>query len=94
MGVVAPPASAGIGRRIGGILLILLFIVALLALGWGIVQLVALPFGGLDKTLSVFWGFLLVVVVVAVLAVLGRRRQRAARAKAAETRANALGGRR
>jgi hypothetical protein len=94
MGIVAPPASAGIGRRIGGIVLLLLFVVALLALGWGIVQLVALPFGGIDKTVSVFWGFLLVLVAVGVLVLLGRRRQKAARAKAAETRANATGGRR
>jgi hypothetical protein len=94
MGIVAPPASAGIGRRIGGIVLLLLFVVALLALGWGIVQLVALPFGGIDKTVSVFWGFLLVLVAVGVLVLLGRRRQKAARAKAAETRANAAGGRR
>src|SRR5919205_2152440 len=32
MGVVAPPASAGILRRIGGIVLVLLFIVAVIAL--------------------------------------------------------------
>src|SRR5215217_6880921 len=47
MGLIAPPSSAGIGRRIGGILLLLAIVVALLALGWGIVQLVSLPFGGL-----------------------------------------------
>jgi hypothetical protein len=94
MGVVAPPPSAGIARRAGGIGLILLAIVALLALGWGIVQLVSLPFGGLDKTISIFWGFVLVAVVLGVMAFLGRRRQRAARAKAAENRANALGGKR
>jgi hypothetical protein len=92
MGVIAPPASAGLPRRIGGVLLILLIIVALLALGWGIVQLVALPFGGIDPTVSVFWGFLLVAVVLGVMAFLGRRRQKAARAKAAEQRANAAAG--
>jgi hypothetical protein len=89
MGLIAPPASAGMPRRVGGILLILLIVVALLALGWGIVQLVALPFGGIDATVSVFWGFLLVVVVLGVMAFIGRRRQRAARAKAAEQRAGA-----
>jgi hypothetical protein len=92
MGLIAPPASAGMARRIGGIALLLLLLVALLALGWGIVQLVALPFGGIDKTVGVFWGFLLVAAVIGVMAFIGRRRQRAARAKAAETRANALGG--
>jgi hypothetical protein len=94
MGLIAPPASAGMPRRIGGILLVILIVVVLLAAGWGIVQLVALPFGGIDKTVSVFWGFLLVAVVIGVMAFLGRRRQRAARAKAAEARAGAAPGRR
>jgi uncharacterized membrane protein len=66
--------------------------VAVLALGWGLVQLVALPFGGLDPAISIFWGFCVVLVALAVLFVVGRRRQKAARARAAEQRANALGG--
>jgi hypothetical protein len=94
MGLVAPPASAGLARRIGGILLLLAIIVGLIALGWGIVQLVALPFGGLDKSVSVFWGFLLVAVAIGVMAFIGRRRQKRARANAAESRANALAGKR
>jgi hypothetical protein len=94
MGYIAPPPGSGIARRAGGILLLLAIIVALLALGWGIVQLVALPFGGLDPTLSIFWGFLLVAVVIGVMALIGRRRQRRAREKAAEQRANAAAGRR
>jgi hypothetical protein len=94
MGYIAPPPGSGIVRRAGGVLLLIAIIVALLALGWGIVMLVSLPFGGLDPTLSVFWGFLLVAVVIGVLAVVGRRRQRRARARAAEERANAVAGRR
>jgi ABC-type multidrug transport system fused ATPase/permease subunit len=89
MGVIAPPASAGMPRRIGGVLIVIAIVILLLALGWGIVQLVALPFGGIDATVSVFWGFLLVAVVIGVMAFIGRRRQRAARAKAAEARAGA-----
>ncbi len=65
----------------------------MLVLGWAIVKLVALPFGGIGNT-AWFWGFLLVVVVLGVLAVIGRRRQRTARAKAAEQRAAAYGGKR
>src|SRR3954449_10634705 len=42
MGLVAPPPGANILLRIRGILLIVFLVVALLALGWGIVQLVAL----------------------------------------------------
>jgi hypothetical protein len=91
MGVIAPPPSAGIARRVGGIALVLLALVLLLALGFGIVKLVALPFGGIGNV-AFFWGFLLVVVVLTGLALWGRRRQAAARVKAAEQRASAYGG--
>jgi ABC-type multidrug transport system fused ATPase/permease subunit len=94
MGLIAPPPGSSIFRRIGGVLLLIAIVIALLALGWGIVQLVSLPFGGLDPAISIFLGFLLVVVVIAVLAVVGRRRQRRARERAASQRADALSGRR
>ena len=51
-----------------------------LALGWGLVQLVALPFGGLDPAISIFWGLLVVLVALGVLFFVGRRRQATARA--------------
>src|SRR3954464_13975783 len=82
MGIVAPPQSAGLLRRIGGIVLVILFLILVMVVAYGIVKLVALPFGGLGAS-AWFYGFLLVVVVFAVLAVLGRRRQKTARAKAA-----------
>jgi hypothetical protein len=94
MGYIAPPPGSGIPRRVGGVLLLIAIVVGLLALGWGIVQLVSLPFGGLDPALSIFWGFLLVVVVIGVMAFYGRRRQARARAKAAQQRADAVTGRR
>ena len=94
MGYIAPPPGSGIPRRAGGVLLLIAIIVALLALGWGIVKLVALPFGGIDSTLSIFWGFLLVAVVLGVMAIIGRRRQKRARERAAEQRANQAAGRR
>jgi hypothetical protein len=93
MGVVAPPSSAGLVRRIGGILLVVLFLILVMVVAYGIVKLISLPFGGLGVT-AWFYAFLLVVVVFAVLAVLGRRRQRSARAKAAEQRAAMYGGKR
>ncbi|CAA9524753.1 MAG: hypothetical protein AVDCRST_MAG30-3282 [uncultured Solirubrobacteraceae bacterium] len=84
MGIVAPPASAGGLARARGILVLLLLVVAILALGWGIVQLVSLPFGGIGAGVSIFWGFLLVCVVLGVMAFIGRRRQkRATEARAA-----------
>ena len=94
MSYIAPPPGSGIPRRAGGILLLIAIIVLLLALGWGIVQLVALPFGGIGTGVSFFWGFLLVVVVLGVAAFIGRRRQKRARARAAEQRADMLGGKR
>jgi hypothetical protein len=89
MGLVAPPPGASVWLRARGILLIILLVVGLLALGWGIVQLVSLPFGGIDKGVSIFWGFLLVCVVLGVLFLFGRRRQKRAREKQAEQRAQA-----
>jgi hypothetical protein len=74
------------------VLIVIALIVAALALGWGLVQLVALPFGGIDKTVSVFWGFCVVLVAIGVLVLLGRRRQARARERAAEQRAEALSG--
>ena len=94
MGYIAPPPGSSILRRAGGVLLLIAIIVALLALGWGIVKLVALPFGGIDSAISIFWGFLLVVVVIGVMAVIGRRRQARARARQAEQRADMVSGRR
>jgi hypothetical protein len=93
MGVIAPPASAGWLRRIGGIVLVILFLILVMVVAYGIVKLIALPFGGLGVT-AWFYAFLLVVAVFGVLAVLGRRRQRSARAKAAEQRAAMYGGKR
>jgi hypothetical protein len=91
MGLIAPPPGSGALRRTRGILIIVLLIVAALAIGWGLVQLVSLPFGGVDPTISIFWGFLVVLLALGVLFFVGRRRQSRARAKAAEDRASALG---
>ena len=81
MGLLVPPASAGIAARVRGILLILLLVIGLLAVGFGVVSLIALPFGGLGAGSAIFFGFLLVVIALGVLVLLGRRRQ--ARAQAA-----------
>jgi hypothetical protein len=86
MGLLIPPASAGIVARIRGILLIVLIVILLLAIGTGIVQAIGLIFGGIGVGSSVFFGFLLVVVALGVLVLYGRRRQ----AKAQATRAAQL----
>jgi uncharacterized integral membrane protein len=79
MGLLVHPASAGILARVRGILLILLLILVLLAIGLGIVQLVALPFGGLSLPASVLLGLFVVLAALAIVAAIGRRRRDRAR---------------
>ena len=84
LGLVAPPASAGILARMRGILIAVVLVIAVLALGFGIVYGIAQPLGGMSVQLSVFWGFVLVAIVIGVLVLLGRRRQKRAQAARAE----------
>jgi len=84
LGLIMPPKSAGTLARIRGVLLVIVLIVAVLALGFGIVKLVALPFGGLSLDLSIFYGLALVAVAVGVLVYFGRRRQKKAQAERSE----------
>jgi hypothetical protein len=83
MGLVAPPPGAPLWLRARGVLIIFLLVVALVALGLGLVELIALPFGGIGVAGGLLLGILLVLAVLGVLALVGRRRQ----AKALEKRA-------
>jgi hypothetical protein len=82
MGLLLPPASAGILARIRGILLIVVLIVVLLAIGLGVVELIALPFGGLGLAPGILLGLFFVIAALAVAALIGRRRRDRARAAA------------
>jgi hypothetical protein len=82
MGYLAPPASAPWYIKVRGFALILLLVVALLALGLGIVKLVALPFGGVSTGLGLLLGVVVIAAVLGVLALVGRRRQARARERA------------
>ena len=84
MGIVAPPSSAGAIARVRGILIVLVAIVAILALGFGIVSGIAAAAGGLSLDLRIFWGVVLVLVILAVLVFFGRKRQKKAQADRAE----------
>jgi hypothetical protein len=84
MGLIAPPKSAGLLARIRGVVLIILLVVLILALGFAIVKLISLPFGGLSTDLNIFYGLALVAVVIGVLAYFGRKRQKRAQAERAE----------
>jgi hypothetical protein len=82
MGLLAPPPGASLLLRARGILLIIVIVIVLLAVGFGIVELVALPFGGASTGVAILLGMLVVIVTLGVLALFGRRRQAAAQAKA------------
>jgi uncharacterized membrane protein YuzA (DUF378 family) len=84
IGVIAPPASAGALARIRGILIVIALIAAILLIGFGLVELIALPFGGISLDLAIFYGFLVVLAALVGLFMFGRRRQKAAKAKQAE----------
>src|SRR5579863_2411915 len=71
IGLIAPPASAGILARIRGIVIAIVLVVAILAAGFGIVYGIAQPLGGMSVDLSIFWGFILVAIVIGVLAFFG-----------------------
>jgi len=83
IGLIAPPSSAGIVPRLRGILLGFLLVIAIFALGMGIVEAISLPFGGFDWQLALFWGFVLVLIALGVLIFLGRRRQKRAQQQGA-----------
>lgn len=92
-GLIAPPSSAGIIARVRGILILLVAVVAILGLGFGIVEGVGQAAGGISLDLAIFYGLALVLVVIVGLVLWGRRRQRAAAAKRSEQSAARAGGR-
>lgn len=84
MGLIAPPSSAGALARIRGVLLLILLVVAVFGIGFGLVTVVSLPFGGLAVDITVFYDIVLVLIVLGALAFFGRRRQRRMKAERAE----------
>ena len=82
MGLLIPAGSAGVLARVRGVLLILLLIVALVAVGTGIVELISLPFGGFGVAPSVLLGLFVVVAALGIAAAVGRRRRDRARGSA------------
>ena len=91
IGLVAPPSSAGIFARIRGILIVVVAIVAVLGLGFGIVEGIGQAAGGISLDLAIFYGVALVFVALGRarhLAVADARRPRsqsAAKRSAART---------
>jgi hypothetical protein len=83
MGLLAPPPGSGFLVRARGILILLALVLALILLGFGIVQLIALPFGGVSTAGGLLLGIVAIAIILGVLALIGRRRQARARARAA-----------
>lgn len=84
IGLIAPPSSAGIFRRILGIVLVIIAIAAVLALAFGIIEGIGQAAGGISLDLAIFYSLALVLVTLVALFFWGRRRQRAAATKRAE----------
>ena len=85
MGLIAPQQNAPWWMKVRGVLLILALVIVLLAIGFGLVKLIALPFGGAGTGGALLLGLLLIIVVLAVLVLVGRRRQQKARDAARAT---------
>jgi hypothetical protein len=84
MGLLAPPASASTATKARGFALIAGIVILLILIGFALVELISLPFGGgVGLGGGLILGFFLMVAVLAVLTMFGRRRQK----KAATTRA-------
>jgi hypothetical protein len=84
LGLIAPPASAGILARLRGIVVALVLLAAVLAIAFGIVYGIGSAAGGISVDISIFYGLVLVLIAFGVLIYLGRRRQKRARAERAE----------
>jgi hypothetical protein len=79
MGLLAPPANASTAIKARGFALIAGLILALILVGFLLVQLIALPFGGgVGIGGGLILGLFLVVIILGVLTLLGRRRQKKA----------------
>lgn len=79
MSLIAPPPNSSILLRLRGFAVLILLVVVLVAVGFGLANLIALPFGGVGTLGGILLGLLIVAAVLGVLALVGRRRQEKAR---------------
>ena len=79
LALVSPSSSAPLAQRLRGYLILFLLIAVVVAIGFGLAKLVALPFGGVGTLGGVLLGMLLVVLILGGLALFNRRRQARAR---------------
>jgi hypothetical protein len=86
MGLIAPPPGASLPRKARGGAILAALVLALLAVGFAVAELILLPFGGGSMIGAIGLGVLVVIVALVVLGFVGRRRQDAAQAKARAAR--------
>jgi hypothetical protein len=86
MGLISPAEDAPTWKRLRGFLILLTLVFVLLAIGFGLAKLVALPFGGIGTLGAILIGFVIILAVLGVLTLLGRRRQARAQAAARSQR--------
>jgi hypothetical protein len=86
MGLLSPPPNAGRMARVRGIALVVGLVLLLMAIGFGLAKLIALPFGGVGTLGGLLLGVVIIIAILGLLALFGRRRQAKARAKALEAR--------
>jgi len=84
MGLISPPPNATALQRVRGYALVIVLVLLLMALGFGLAKLIALPFGGVGTFVGLLLGVVIIVALLAVLALFGRRRQAKAQARARE----------
>jgi hypothetical protein len=80
MSLIAPPPNSGALMRVRGFAVLIVLVLLVVAAGFGLAKLIALPFGGVGMLGGILLGLLIVVAVLGVLALVGRRRQDRARA--------------
>jgi hypothetical protein len=80
MSLIAPPPNSSILLRMRGFAALILLVLILVAVGFGLAKLIALPFGGVGTIGGILLGLLIVAAALGLLALVGRRRQDKARA--------------
>jgi len=82
LSLLNPPPGSSAWVRVRGYILIVLLVVALVAIGFGVVYAIGSAAGGISVAAAIPLGLLFIAAVLGVLAFFGRRRQAKAQAKA------------
>jgi hypothetical protein len=80
--LISPPPGSSALVRVRGFLLLAAIVIVLMAIGFGLAKLIALPFGGVGTFFGIVLGLVIVVAILGLLTLFGRRRQAKAQAAA------------